>query len=68
MRAAISVDNASSVPMHRQIYEAWRRGILSGRFRQGDRVPSSRELAQALQVSRSTVTQAYEQLFAEGYL
>jgi GntR family transcriptional regulator / MocR family aminotransferase len=68
MRAAISIDNASSVPMHRQIYEAWRRGILSGRFRQGDRVPSSRELAQALQVSRSTVTQAYEQLFAEGYL
>jgi GntR family transcriptional regulator/MocR family aminotransferase len=68
MRAAIVVDNASSIPLHRQIYEAWRRGILAGRFRQGDRVPSSRELAQALRVSRSTVTQAYEQLFAEGYL
>lgn len=31
-------------------------------------MPSSRELALALRVSRSTVTQAYEQLFAEGYL
>jgi GntR family transcriptional regulator/MocR family aminotransferase len=68
MRAAIAIDTSSAVPLHRQIYEAWRRGILAGRFRQGDRVPSSRELALALRVSRSTVTQAYEQLFAEGYL
>lgn len=68
MRAAIAIDNTSGVPIHRQIYEAWRRGILAGRFRKGDRVPSSRELALALRVSRSTVTQAYEQLFAEGYL
>jgi GntR family transcriptional regulator / MocR family aminotransferase len=68
MRAAIAIDSASSLPIHRQIYDAWRRGILSGRFRKGDRVPSSRELATALRVARSTVTQAYEQLFAEGYL
>jgi GntR family transcriptional regulator/MocR family aminotransferase len=68
MRAAIAIDANSDMPLHRQIYDAWRRGILAGRFRQGDRVPSSRELAQALRVSRSTVTQAYEQLFAEGYL
>ena len=68
MRAAIAIEADSHVPLHRQIYEAWRRGILAGRFRQGDRVPSTRELAQALRVSRSTVTQAYEQLFAEGYL
>jgi GntR family transcriptional regulator / MocR family aminotransferase len=68
MRAAIAIDTHSDVPLHRQIYDAWRRGILAGRFRQGDRVPSSRELAQSLRVSRSTVTQAYEQLFAEGYL
>lgn len=68
MRAAIAIDTKSAVPLNRQIYEAWRRGILRGRFRQGDRVPSTRELACALRVSRSTVTQAYEQLFAEGYL
>jgi GntR family transcriptional regulator/MocR family aminotransferase len=68
MRAAIAIDPTSDQPLHRQIYEAWRRGILAGRFRQGDRVPSSRELALALRISRSTVTQAYEQLFAEGYL
>jgi GntR family transcriptional regulator/MocR family aminotransferase len=68
MHAAITIDADSSVPIHRQIYEAWRRDILAGRFRKGDRVPSSRELAMALRIARSTVTQAYEQLFAEGYL
>lgn len=56
------------VPVHRQIYESWRRAILSGRPGPGDRLPSSRELAATLAVSRSTVTQAYEQLIAEGYL
>ena len=68
MRAAIAIDADSVIPIHRQIYDAWRRGILTGRFRKGDRVPSSRELALALRISRSTVTQAYEQLLAEGYL
>jgi GntR family transcriptional regulator/MocR family aminotransferase len=68
MRSAIVVDTASAMPIHRQIYEAWRDGILTGRFRGGERVPSTRELADGVGVSRSTVTQAYEQLIAEGYL
>jgi GntR family transcriptional regulator/MocR family aminotransferase len=68
MALAISIEPASSIPIHRQIYEAWQRGILNGRFAAGDRVPSTRELAVTLAVSRSTVTQAYEQLISEGYL
>jgi GntR family transcriptional regulator / MocR family aminotransferase len=68
MRAVVVIDLASSVPMHRQVYEAWRQGVLQGRFRRGERVPSTRELADSLGISRSTVTQAYEQLIAEGYL
>jgi GntR family transcriptional regulator / MocR family aminotransferase len=68
MRLAAVLDHASSTPLHRQIYEQWRRGILTGRFRRGDPVPSTRELALTLEVSRSTVTEAYEQLIAEGYL
>jgi GntR family transcriptional regulator/MocR family aminotransferase len=50
------------------VYEEWRGGILSGRFRSGDRVPSTRELAATLGVARATVAAAYEQLIAEGYL
>jgi GntR family transcriptional regulator / MocR family aminotransferase len=68
MRAAITLDLTSDVPMHRQLSEAWRQGVLQGRFRSGERVPSTRELAHSLGVSRSTVTAAYEQLIAEGYL
>jgi GntR family transcriptional regulator / MocR family aminotransferase len=68
MRFAIALDQNSSVPLHRQLYEEWRKGILTGRFRRAERVPSTRELAAALAVARSTVTAAYDQLAAEGYL
>jgi GntR family transcriptional regulator / MocR family aminotransferase len=68
MRTAITLDSTSTIPLHRQLYDAWRRGILSGRFCSGQRLPSSRELSTTLRIARSTVTQAYEQLLAEGYL
>lgn len=42
--------------------------ILSGRFRPGERMPSSRALARHLQVSRITVTIAYTDLVADDYL
>src|SRR5450631_3178339 len=68
MTPVIQIDTASAVPVHRQIYEAWRRGILLGRYAAGGRVPSTRELAGTLALSRSTVSQAYDQLVSEGYL
>lgn len=43
-------------------------GILSGRFRRGEKLPSSRRLAQHLGVSRITVTLAYTELLANDYL
>jgi len=43
-------------------------GILSGRFRPGERLPSSRALAAHLGVSRITVTLAYTELVADDYL
>ncbi|MCQ4160976.1 PLP-dependent aminotransferase family protein [Roseomonas sp. GC11] len=42
--------------------------IATGRLPQGQSLPSSRSLAQGLGISRNTVTQAVEQLVAEGYL
>jgi GntR family transcriptional regulator / MocR family aminotransferase len=67
MRTAMVVNMKNGMALHRQVYEEWRKGILTGRFRPGDQVPSSRELAATLGISRSTVTEAYEQLVAEGY-
>jgi len=68
VRAAVVLDRSSSVPLTRQIYDFWRLGILQGRFSGGQRVPSTREAAEALALSRGTVGQAYEQLVSEGYL
>ena len=63
----ISVDREATRPLHRQIYEAYREGIVSGRLRPGQRVPSTRGLASELGVSRIPVLGAYAQLMAEGY-
>lgn len=52
----------------RQIYEALRDQILGGIFGTGGQLPSSRALALELGVSRTTVTVAYEQLLAEGFV
>ncbi len=68
MRLATLLDRTSAIPLRQQIYQQWREGILSGRFRPGESVPSTRELSATLEVARSTVTDAYEQLIAEGYL
>jgi GntR family transcriptional regulator/MocR family aminotransferase len=62
------IDRRARTPLHQQIYEHWRDGVLSGRFRPGERVQSTRELAETLGLSRITVTAAYDQLIAEGYL
>lgn len=43
-------------------------GILAGRFRPGQRMPSSRRLAGHLGVSRITVTLAYADLVSSDYL
>ncbi|MES2820213.1 MAG: PLP-dependent aminotransferase family protein [Pseudomonadota bacterium] len=52
----------------RQLYQALRERILDGRMASHMRLPASRELAEALGVSRNTVVRAYDQLYAEGYI
>ena len=54
--------------MYRQLYDWFRRAIIAGQLRPGQRVPSTRSLAAELNVSRIPVLNAYEQLLAEGYL
>ncbi len=53
---------------YEQIYEFMRDEIISGRYGPGDKVPSKRSLAEALQCSLNTVQNAYAQLTDEGYL
>jgi GntR family transcriptional regulator/MocR family aminotransferase len=51
-----------------QVYRQIRDAILDGRLRRGESLPSSRELAARLAVSRNTVVLAYDRLTAEGFL
>jgi GntR family transcriptional regulator/MocR family aminotransferase len=48
--------------------EDLREAVRTGRLAPGDRLPSTRVLAADLRLSRGTVTAAYDQLVAEGYL
>ena len=68
MDLAIHLDRASTIPLYRQLIEEIRQGVLSGRLKPNQKLPSSRSLAKSLTISRSTVTQSYEQLESEGYL
>jgi GntR family transcriptional regulator/MocR family aminotransferase len=64
----IALDHRNVAPMYRQLYDWFRKAILGGQLRPGQRVPSTRNLAAELKISRIPVLNAYEQLLAEGYL
>jgi GntR family transcriptional regulator / MocR family aminotransferase len=64
----VVLDVAGGTPMYDQLSEWFRRAIVDGRLRPGQRVPSTRSLAKELKISRVPVLSAYEQLYAEGYL
>ncbi|KAB2336809.1 PLP-dependent aminotransferase family protein [Cytobacillus depressus] len=55
-------------PKYKQIYEQFKLFIKHGDIQAGDPLPSIRQLAESLQVSRNTTLMAYEQLVAEGYI
>jgi len=54
--------------LYEQIYEHIKNEIRDGKLLAGERLPSTRSLSEYLQVSRSTVDYAYEQLLGEGYI
>ena len=64
----LRVDRAIAVPLRSQLEDALRAAIRGGRLGPGERLPSSRELARQLGISRGLVQEAYAQLGAEGYL
>src|SRR3954469_16235397 len=58
----------TGIPLALQIQEQLRVAIREGRLLAGERLPSTRRLADHLGVSRGTVVEVYEQLVAEGYV
>jgi len=64
----VVVERHAGPPLSVQLGRQLREAMNDGRVRAGERLPSSRALASALGVSRTVVTAAYEQLYAEGWL
>ena len=63
----IATDRQGTLPLHKQIYDAFRGHITQGNLRPGQQMPSTRALALELSLSRIPVLTAYSQLLAEGY-
>ncbi|AIY00155.1 hypothetical protein ART_0556 [Arthrobacter sp. PAMC 25486] len=57
-----------ALPLHEQIAQALREGILNGSIRDGERLPSAKALGDSLDVSLHTVLRAYQGLRDEGLI
>ena len=64
----INLRAEQKVPLYEQIYDYIKDDIKKGRIQSGEKLPSTRALSAHLEVSRSTVELAYEQLLSEGYI
>src|SRR5436309_3765758 len=64
----VRLDRSAREPLRTQLETSLREAIRTGRLRAGERLPSSRELARELGISRGMVQECYGQLLAEGYL
>lgn len=64
----IEFDPTSDVPFYVQIYNGYRGAIASGQLMPGQRLPSTRTIAEHLEVSRFPVLSAFDQLLRDGYI
>ncbi len=62
------LDQDSNLPYYLQIKNNIRQFIEKGQWTSGSKLPTERDLAKRLNVSRNTVSMAYKELVAEGYL
>lgn len=64
----MELDRQSGIPYYIQLKEQIRRRITQGTWALGTKLPTERELAGQLGVSRNTISQAYKELESEGVL
>ncbi len=63
-----ALNKRDSIPLYRQLGDSVSASIINGLLSPGEKLPSTRELAELLGVSRITVVRAYEVLVSEGIL
>lgn len=64
----LKLDKQTDTPLYTQIIDSIKNQLYNDQIAAGDRLPSVRRLSAALQISRTTVENAYNQLVADGYL
>lgn len=64
----IIITNSAGVPIYEQISDQIKAMIMNGQLKEGDALPSMRNLAQDLRVSVITTKRAYEILESEGMI
>jgi GntR family transcriptional regulator len=62
------IDNTSPIPVHQQLKQSIIIDLMSGRLKEGDRLPPIRELAKILKLNPNTVAKVYYNLADEGYV
>ncbi len=65
---AARLERGAAEPMYRQVLRLVQHAILAGQLAPGIKLPSSRTLADDLDIARNTVLRVYDQLTAEGYV
>lgn len=67
-KSTINADENCSEPLYIQLYNHYKKAIVSGNLKAGSKLPSIRKCAAQLIISHTTVETAYFQLEAEGYI
>jgi GntR family transcriptional regulator len=65
---SFTLDQASGTPVYRQIIRQIENGVLSGRLKTGDKLPTIRALAVELKINPNTIAKAYGELEIRGIL
>jgi GntR family transcriptional regulator/MocR family aminotransferase len=68
MQLVFSLESGSKLPLYKQMANAICRAVDEGLLRQGQVMPSSRQLAENMTVSRLTARRCYEELIGQGYI
>ena len=64
----LTLDFSGEIPIYQQIRNAIVKAIAEGEFREGERLPTVRALAQEAGINVMTVNKAYQLLKQEGYI
>jgi GntR family transcriptional regulator len=68
LMSEMTINRYSSLPLHQQFYEIFRRKILSGEWEEGEMIPTEPELMEHYDLSRITVRRGLNRLASEGLI